>query len=254
MFSGNLWKNDLVAIAYSYQQNAQPYLELLRTTEQFINVKPGQLWLDLGCGSGRLMESIWKTSSGQVRQIIGLDISFRSLLIAKRALKKTCADLHRAKIEFIQADLSRNIGGIRPESIDGVTAGLSLPYAEHWDAAKNKWDKAGLASVFREIHSVLRSGGSFVFSSNVPQPNFGIIALKSWRQILLTWKAPLFIGVSLIMLFQSRWLQRSAAVGRFHYLPAEEIIHYLESTGFNSVTYQLTYAGQAWVFFSVKKT
>jgi SAM-dependent methyltransferase len=254
MISGNLWKNDLVAISYSYQQKAQPYLELVQTTEQFINAKPGQLWLDLGCGSGRLIESIWKRSSHQVRKIIGLDISFRGLLIARRALKKTRDGLDHRKVEFIQADLSRNLGGIRPDSIDGVTAGLCLSYAEHWDSSENKWDKSALVSLFQEIHSVLKDGGSFIFSTNIPQPNFGLIALRSWRQIILTWKAPLFLAVSLVMLFQSRWLKRAAATGRFHYLPAADMIRYLESTGFQFIRYQLTYAGQAWVFFAVKKT
>lgn len=254
MVSGNLWKNDLIAIAYSYQQKAQPYLELIQTTEQFINAKPGQLWLDLGCGSGRLIESIWKRSSGQIRKIVGLDISFRSLLIARSALKKNRDGLHRGKIEFMQADLSRNLGGIRPDSIDGVTAGLCLSYAEHWDTTEKKWDKTALISLFEEIHLVLKDEGSFIFSTNIPQPHFGLIALRSWKQIILTWKAPLFLGVSLVMLFQSRWLKRAAAIGRFHYLPAGDIIRYLESTGFKFVTYQLTYAGQAWVFFAVKKT
>jgi ubiquinone/menaquinone biosynthesis C-methylase UbiE len=253
MLRRNLWKNKLVAIAYSYQQKANPYVELIETTEHYISAKAGESWLDLGCGSGRLIESIWKRSCGEVHKIVGLDISLASLLIAQKNLEKLkngapCAK----KLDFVQADFSVGLGNFRPASFDGISAGLSLSYAQHWDPIDGKWDRAALVGLMGDIYSILRDGGRLVFSVNVPQPDFALIALRSWKQIFFTWKAPLHLAVSVIMLVQSCWLKYGAKRGRFHYLPAAEVVKQLEAAGFKDIKYTLTYAGQAWLFSAVK--
>jgi ubiquinone/menaquinone biosynthesis C-methylase UbiE len=250
----NLWTSDLVAVAYSYQQKAKPYLELLETTEGFMNTKPGQRWLDLGCGSGRLIESILRKSEGNVEQIIGVDISRRGMRIAKESLERLGGNLVCSKVQFVQADFSHGLNCLRPNSFDGITAGLCVSYADHWDPVKQKWDQQAYAGLMKDIFAILKAHGTLILSSNVPDPNFTRIALRSWKQILLTWKAPLNIAVSLVMLFQSRWLKRCAAAGRFHYLAASEVLEHLQRVGFRSVTYELSYAGQAWVFLAVKGT
>jgi SAM-dependent methyltransferase len=254
MIDRNLWKNDLVAIAYSYQQKAPPYLELIQTMERCIDAKAGELWLDVGCGSGRLIESIWTKSSGLIRGVIGLDVSYKGLVIARKAVEKVHMKALHTKVHFLQADISKNLAGIRPNLIDGVTAGLCLSYAEHWNDVEKKWDKKALISLISEIHTVLREGGRLIFSTNIPKANFTLIALRSWKEILLSWKAPIHLLVSLIMLVQSRWLTHCVAIGRFHYLPANEWVGYLMKAGFRSVHYELTYAGQAWVFSALKKS
>ena len=85
--SKNLWKNKIVAAAYLYQQKAKPYVELLEATKEvFIldHTSNGSIW---GCGSGRLIKSIWEKSQGQVASIIGIDISFAGLIYARDLIK-----------------------------------------------------------------------------------------------------------------------------------------------------------------------
>lgn len=249
----NLWRNSLVALAYSYQQNARPYAELLEITESFLFPKTGQRWLDLGCGSGRLIRSIWQRSHGEIGIIVGMDISFAALNIAKRVSSQLVPKNASRRISFVQADLSQGIQGVfRPLSFDGITAGLSISYADHWDSEGGKWDDRSYVRLLQDIYHLLREGGAFIFSTNVPNPDFVLIAKKSWREIFLTWRLPLGIIVSFVMLLQSRWLKHSAQTGRFHYLPAEQITQILYSTGFKDIQHKLAYAGQAWVFSAIK--
>jgi ubiquinone/menaquinone biosynthesis C-methylase UbiE len=249
----NLWRSSLVAFAYSYQQNAKPYAELLATTESFISPKAGQRWLDLGCGSGRLIRSVWEKSNGDVSAIIGVDISPTALNLARSALSKVVSPMNERRLNFVIADLSTGLEGLfRPCSFHGVTAGLALSYADHWNAVQRKWDNTSYLNLLKSIYCLLKKDGSFVFSTNVPNPDFFLIAKKSWKEIFLTRRLPLGLLVSLVMLMQSRWLKNAARNGRFHYLPADQIVNILRSVGFKDIHHKLTYAGQAWVFAAVK--
>ena len=69
----NYWLDDNCARAFWDQRNAVPYQELLRDTSQLLDPKPGERWLDLGCGGGQLAALIWRKSQGRVRQIIAFD-------------------------------------------------------------------------------------------------------------------------------------------------------------------------------------
>lgn len=248
----NLWRNRLVAIAYSYQQNARPYLELLKATESFINPQPGERWLDLGCGSGRLIKSVWEKSQGKVG-MIGTDISFTALKCAQKSTRTFLPAPGSDKIQLIQANFSKGLGKLfRAETFDGVTAGLCISYADHWDPILARWDNISYIELLKDVYALLRQKGSFVFSSNVPDYDYILLALQSWREILLTWKLPLALMVTSVMLYQSRWLRECSTKGRFHYLPAEEIVRYLRFLGFTEVKYKRSYAGQAWVFCATK--
>jgi hypothetical protein len=50
------------------------------------------------------------------------------------------------------------------------------------------------------------------------------------------------------MLRYGRWLTRQARAGRFHYLPAADVVTRLSAAGFGPVEYRLSYARQAFVF------
>lgn len=53
--------------------------------------------------------------------------------------------------------------------------------------------------------------------------------------------------VSLVMLWQSKWLIEQAKIGRFYYLPIEEVIELLREVNFTDISYKLTYANLAWI-------
>ena len=249
----NSWESPIVARAYSHQQKARPYLELIKTTESFIDAAPGEKWLDLGCGSGRLIRSIWEKSQGTLGQIVGIDLSFTALTYARRSLSAFSPIPSGEKIHLIQADFREGVESLfKPDSFHGITAGLAITYTDHWDSRVGKWDNECYLSLLRGLFLILKEGGVFVFSANVPNPDFRRIAWESWREILLTPKAPVHIFASLVMLYHSAWLKSCVKEGRFHYLPPEEVDRSLRSAGFRGIERQLTYADQAWVFRVMK--
>jgi SAM-dependent methyltransferase len=249
----NLWKSKRVAVAYFYQQQARPYIELLEATEKYIHPKPYERWLDLGCGSGRLLRSIWEKSHGEVASIIGIDISFAGLLYAKELIGSLERPPPAGRISVVQADFNGNLAMLfRPGVFDGITAGLSICYADHWDRDLGKWGNQAYARLLLDIYTILKKGGSFIFSSCVPDPSFSRIALASWRELFLTWKAPVHLLAGMAMFIHAQWVRKCVRQGRYHFPPIEFLLNLLHEIGFSYVEYQRTYANQAWVFYVIK--
>ena len=101
-----------------------------------------------------------------------------------------------------------------------------------------------LAEVFR----VLRRGGRFVFSVNVPEPKWWKVGLLSLGDIFRAGRPVRFLKRALRMMKYGAWLKREARTGRFHYLPAAEITAKFAAAGFERIEHRLSYAGQAFVF------
>jgi SAM-dependent methyltransferase len=178
----NLWRSSVVAFAYSYQQNARPYLDLLCTTELYIQPKPGQVWLDLGCGSGRLIRSIWEKSRGQVASITGIDISTSALRVAQRMCSKLIPKDESNKIRFVQADLSYGLKGVfQPHSFHGVTAGLSISYADHWDYSREEWSDISYIGLLRDIYHKCSESRFFFDRQEILEGDFFDLEIASWN-------------------------------------------------------------------------
>lgn len=251
--SKNLWKNKIVAAAYLYQQKAKPYVELLEATERYIHPRPHEQWLDLGCGSGRLIKSIWEKSQGQVASIIGIDISFAGLIYARDLIKSFRPPPSIGRVNILQADFNGTLTKLfRPAAFDGITAGLSICYMDHWDNVLGKWVTESYTGLLREIYVILKKGGSFIFSSCVPNPDFSRIALESWKELFLTWEAPIRLLAGATMFVHAQWVQRCVRQGRYHFPPLEWVLELLTDIGFSNIEYERTYANQAWVFHAVK--
>jgi len=249
----NLWRSKRVAAAYFYQQKARAYIELLEATERYIHPNPSERWLDLGCGSGRLVKSIWEKSQGQVASIIAIDISFAGLIYTRDLIKSFRPAPPAGRVNILQADFNGSLAKLfRPGVFDGITAGLSICYADHWDEGLGKWATNSYAELLRDIHVVLKKGGSFIFSSCVPNPDFSRIALESWRELILTWKAPVHLLAGGIMFIHAQWVRNCVRRGRYHFPALEWILDLLSEIGFSNVEYERTYANQAWLFHVTK--
>ena len=99
-----------------------------------------------------------------------------------------------------------------------------------------------------EVYRVLRKGGRFVFSVNVPEPKWWKVGLFSMGDMFRAGRPVRFLKRALRMMKYGGWLKREARTGRFHYLPAAEVTKRLAAAGFERIEHRTSYAGQAFVF------
>jgi ubiquinone/menaquinone biosynthesis C-methylase UbiE len=247
----NHWKDAKCAKAFWSQHELPPYRALLDDTVAMADPRPGERWLDLGCGQGCLTQAIWERSAGRLAEVIGVDIAPQNAESYARMQDQLTRSAPE-RIRFVCHDFSNGLGQFRDGSFDHAISGLSISYAESYDPAKGVWTTAAYDQVLAEVLRVLRPGGRFVFSVNVPEPDWLKVGVRSLPAIFHTPKPLRFLKRSLRMLRYGGWLKREARLGRFHYLPHEEVASRLVNVGFVDVKHQLSYEKQAFVFCARK--
>jgi ubiquinone/menaquinone biosynthesis C-methylase UbiE len=249
----NYWLDDDCARAFWDQHNALPYQELLRDTSHLVEPKPNERWLDLGCGGGQLTALLWRQSHGQIGQVIAFDCAAANARALIRLRDRLTPVPGPQQIEFVQGNFSEGLEAFAPASFDGVVSGLALSYAESKDRITGQYTDAAYNRALAEVYRVLKEGGQFVFSVNVPQPRFWRIF---WRSLGVAFKvskpAKVLIN-TLRMQRYGRWLRHEARLGRFHFFPLPEIVSRIERAGFRVVETRLSYAGQAYLLSARKR-
>jgi ubiquinone/menaquinone biosynthesis C-methylase UbiE len=244
--------DDDCARAFWDQQNAVPYQELLRDTSQLLDPKPGERWLDLGCGGGQLAALIWRKSQGRVRQIIAFDCAPVNALALGKIRDRLSPCPGPQQIEFVLGNFSHGLGAFPTASFDGVTSGLALAYAESWDPQTCRYTDTAYNRAMEEVYRVLKPGGRFVCSVNVPQPRFWRIFWRSLHTAFRLSKPAKVLLNSMRMQRYGHWLQREAKRGRFHFFPLAVLVQRLEQIGFTIVETRLSYAKQAYLLSTLK--
>jgi SAM-dependent methyltransferase len=244
--SVNHWPESRCAKAFWSQQELLPYRQLLADTRDWLDPQPGECWLDLGSGSGKLTQVIWEKSGGALAELVALDCALanlRSVQKLRAALRPRPGD----RLRFLHADFSEGLAVWGPGRFDGVASGLAIQYAEHYCEQRGCWTADAYDRLLAEVHRVLRPGGRFIFSVNVPDPSWGRVALSALPGMLVAPKRVRFFKNCLRMWSYGYWLKREARRGRFHYLPVEAIAARLAAAGLTAIEYRLSFAGQAYV-------
>ena len=246
----NQWTDDKCAKAFWDQKRYSAYVRLLEDTVDWAAPSEGEKWLDLGCGSGPLSEAIWRRTRGLVREVVGIDCAGVNAGQYNQLQSDLSADPSRFR--FVRHNFSEGLSIFEPDCFDHVISGLSISYAESWDEASQSWNQSAYDRILAEVARVLRPGGRFVFSVNVPSPSWARVGLSSAGSLLTTRQTLRFLKKSYRMLRYGAWLKREARAGRFHYLPHAEVAKKLAAAGFEAIDHRLTYAGQAYVFRATK--
>jgi ubiquinone/menaquinone biosynthesis C-methylase UbiE len=247
----NYWPDAKCAKAFWSQQEVRPYRRLLADTLDWAAPAAGEHWLDLGCGSGPLTAGLWERSGGAAAAVVGLDCAAVNEQ-AYAQLRETLSPSPGDRVRFLCHDFSVGLAPLPDGSFDHAVSGLSITYAESWSDAEGRWTDSAYDRILAEVRRVLRPGGRFVFSVNVPEPKWWKVGVLSAGDVLRTGRPLRFLKRGWRMMKYGRWLKQEARTGRFHYLPAEAVTAKLAAAGFTNVDHRLSYAGQAFVFRAVK--
>ena len=243
----NYWPDTKCAKAFWGQHELPPYRRLLADTVDWADPQPGESWLDLGCGGGALSKALWERTDGRIAEVLGLDVAaVNEQAYAK--LRQTLQPPPGDRVRFWTHDFSGGLGILDDESFDCAISGLSISYAESFDAATGTWTTAAYDRLLAEVFRVLRPGGRFVFSVNVPNPAWGKVAWQSLAGARAARRPLKYLKKAWRMLRYGSWLKQEARKGRFHYLTAEAVTAKLSAAGFAAVEHRLSYLGQAYVF------
>jgi SAM-dependent methyltransferase len=247
----NWWPTASCAKAFWSQQEALPYQGLLADTLDWADPGPQERWLDLGCGGGAVSRALWEWTNGAIGAVVGVDCAAENEN-AYRQLRETLSPAAADRIQFVHHDFSSGLRIFSDAAFDNAVSGLSISYAESFDEASGRWTTTAYDRLLAEVRRVLKPGGRFVFSVNVPDPSWSRVAWRSWPGFLRSEHFFLSMKRAWRMLRYGRWLKREARAGRFHYLPAAEVIRRLTAAGFSSIAHRLSYCDQAFIFRAIK--
>jgi SAM-dependent methyltransferase len=248
--SPNRWIEAKCAKAFWGQHDLPPYKRLLADTVSWASPAPGEDWLDLGCGGGAISRELWQRTEGLIGTVTGVDCA--AVNDQKyRDLRKTLQPSPGSRLRFVCHDFSAGPLPFEAGSFDHAVSGLSISYAESFDADTGTWTDKAYDYLLAEVKRVLRPGGRFVFSVNVPEPSWAKVAVLSLGSVFGAAKPLIALKKAGRMLRYGRWLKQEARRGRFHYLPAETVTAKLRAAGFTDIRHRLSYAKQAYVFRAV---
>jgi SAM-dependent methyltransferase len=248
----NHWPDRRCAKAFWTQREVPPYRQLLVDTVAWLDPAPGERWLDLGCGSGQLTRSLWEKSGGTLAEVVALDCADANEQAIARVRASARPPAAEHQVRFQHADFSDGLGAHPDASFDGAVSGLAIQYAESFCPETGRWTTAAYDHLLAEVRRVLRPGGRFVFSVNVPEPAWVKIALYGIPGFFRAPHPHRYVRNSLRMLRYGSWLKRQARRGRFHYLPLPVLLDKLRKAGFTDLRHQLSFARQAYVLRCVR--
>jgi SAM-dependent methyltransferase len=151
-------------------------------------------------------------------------------------------------MHFLHADFSDGLASFDSATFDGAVSGLAIQYAESYSEERGCWTAEAYEHLLADVRRVLKPGGTFVFSVNIPEPAWSKIAIYGIPGFFRSSHPIRYVKNSLRMLRYGAWLKREARRGRFHYLPAEVVAEKLARVGFVGIEHRLSFAGQAEVF------
>ena len=135
-------RQDQERVPSLHQQRLQTVFDVIRNTGS-------KRVVDLGCGEGKLLRLL--LAEKQVESILGMDVSWRSLELAKDKLRlDEMPERQRSRIELIQGSLT-----YRDQRIAGYDAAAVVEVIEHLDAARLATFERNLFQFARPTHVVL---------------------------------------------------------------------------------------------------
>jgi len=233
---------------YPYLEQAKPYHDLIHRVSGIVEPKQGQRWLDLGTGSGAIVDLLWRKTHGLIGEITALDLTDVMLDHLRRRTETFVPRPKDGQITYVKHNLANKLP-FPDESYDGAVANLVLPYIEEHEGVSGK---DALASILKEAHRVTKPGSVFAWSSPVDGVNFFKVFLASWKEIVNPKRVKnLYYGPAILR--YAKMIEKKGADGTYTFLPDDELVVLMHETGFDAVRASRTFAGQAVVMSGRKR-
>lgn len=222
---------------YQYLELALPYQRLKRVISLLLPEHPRGRWLDLGTGSGAVVNLLLERGGNpSVREILATDFNDEMLAMARARF----AGDGRVRVEHL--DLTKSMP-YRAHSFDGVTANLVLTYITHFEGTVGR---NALKRVLQEIFRILKPGGAFLWSTPKRRVNFPVVAIASWRSFFDR-RHPEYRPYALAILRHALRIQHWGRREVYHFLSLTELETLLHEVGFRGIVFKPSLAGQVYV-------
>jgi SAM-dependent methyltransferase len=189
---------------------------------------------------------LWEKSNGAVEAIVGVDVAAindEAYARLRTLVKPTPTPMC---LRFVARDFAQGFADWPSEQFDGVVSGLALQYAESY-SEETGWTADNYDRVLADVYRLMKPGGTFVFSVNVPNPAWSKVAWHSLTAAVHKTRPLRYLKKAWRLWRYGSWLTRESRRGRFHYLPLETIVEKLEAIGFADVEHQMSFANQAFL-------
>jgi len=226
---------------YVYMERGKHYRDLIKTMKSFIEPRPGEIWLDAGCGPAKMSELIWEKSEGKVKKIYGVDI----VLSAAREKLAQLGNSIPLELKYV------NLGERLPfsdNSFDGIISNNVLSYVIEFEGSRGK---EGMLCLFKELNRVLRPGGQLIWSTPEPKMHSEIAFISSIPDIIRERRNLPSLSIAIQLLRLGLEVKKKSKAGIYTFLTPKEWNEVLEE-GFVSLTWKFVFTHQLWVNKSIK--
>lgn len=216
---------------YHHIEGVKPYKELLEIFSKDLFVK-GK-WLDLGSGSGGIIDLLKKNTPDDNYKIIATDFDPGFISQLKKRFDND------DNVEIKELNLCKKIL-FEENKFDGITANLVLPYIIHYE------EKIGIKAfeeLLEDIFKILKPGGEFRWSSPKKGVKFWKVFIASRGKVFgFDGKEQLFYGPSLLR--QALKIQDKGKRNIYHFLDTNELNKLLSNIGFIDIKFSKSMARQ----------
>jgi len=219
------------------------YRDFLRDLELFINPKSNEVWLDAGCGIGRIVNLIKNRSENKVKKIIGVDADKNVLFLARQKFQQ---DIQKNTVEFLNIDISQKTI-FKNEKFNGIVANFAFPYIIVFDGQYT--GNAAIEMVMREMYRILKYDGKIIWSTL--NKNFSLMKLfwNSKKDFFSSFENAYYTFRLFKYLLQIKGKNER---GIYHSLSKDEIDPILKKIGFRNIMYKKSLVNQALIIKAEK--
>ena len=219
---------------YCHMERGFHSRRLVKAMRDLAEPKPGEVWLDAGCGPAKMSEVIWEKSGGTVKKIIAIDIVLAQA--RERAEKIPVLELKYGNLgERLDFD---------DETFDGIISNIAIPYVVEFEGSRGK---EAMLQIFKELFRALKPGKQLIWSA--PKRNMrsepGFIA--SIPDIIRERKNIPSLSIAIRLFKYTRELAKKGKEGIYTFLSPKEWNEILEKVGFVNPTWRYVFTHQVWV-------